>query len=60
MNEERIQELKDALMGLFQAIQNRGEEITDELQAMLVQAMDHVANRIQQLRSEEFHHPHQK
>lgn len=52
MNEERIQELKDSLMQLFQAIQNSGEEITGELESMLVQAMEHVTNRIQQLRSE--------
>lgn len=52
MNEEKIKELKHALMQLFQSIQSSGEEITEELENLLVQAMEHVANRIQELRSE--------
>ncbi len=52
MNEQRIQELKNSLMELFQAIESSGEEIIGELESMLVQAMEHVANRIQQLRQE--------
>ena len=51
MNEEKIQQLKDALMELFNSIQDSGQEITPELEQMLVQAMEHVANRIQQLSS---------
>lgn len=50
MNEKRIQELKNALLELFQAIQSSGEEVTDELESMLVQAMEHVSKRIQELR----------
>lgn len=53
MNEQRIQELKDALMAVFQLIEQSGEPMTPELESMLVQVMEHVATRIQQLRQEE-------
>lgn len=53
MNEEKIQQIKNALLQLFQSIQESGEEITDEIEGMLVQVMEHVADRIKQLRNEE-------
>jgi len=53
MNEERIQELKDALRELVQMIAQKGGPIPEDLKVLLSQAMEHVATRIQELRSEE-------
>jgi len=53
MNEDRINELKDALRILVELIAQRGEPLFDDLRALLVQAMEHVATRIQELRAEQ-------
>jgi len=53
MNEERIEELKSALRQIVQMITERGEPLTEDLKAILVQVMEHVAQRIQELRAEE-------
>jgi hypothetical protein len=53
MIEQQIQQLKSALQELVNAIMNSGEPVTEELEVMLVQAMEHVATRIQQLRQQE-------
>lgn len=52
MNEQRIQELKNALRELVSLIASRGGPIPDDLKVLLAQAMEHVANRIQQIRQE--------
>lgn len=52
MNEQRIQELKDALRELMMMIAERNQPISQDLRALLVQTMEHVATRIQELRAE--------
>ena len=52
MNEQIIQELKDALREIVQAIISRGGPMSQEVRDMLAQVMEHVANRIQELRQE--------
>lgn len=53
MNEQAIQELKDALREVVRMVVERREPLNDELKKMLAQVMEHVANRIQELREEE-------
>ncbi len=52
MNEEAIEQLKNALREVMQIIVNRGEPLSEELKVLVAQAMEHIANRIQQLRQE--------
>lgn len=52
-NEQQINELKEALRDVMMIIAERGQPITPDLKALLVQVMEHVANRIQQLRGQE-------
>ena len=52
MNEQKIDELKEALRQVMMMIAERNQPLSPDLKAMLVQVMEHVANRIQQLRSE--------
>lgn len=52
-NEQRINELKEALRDVMMLIAQRGQPLTPDLKALLVQVMEHVANRIQQLRNQE-------
>ncbi len=53
MNEEKINALKDALREIVQLIVQRKGPMPEDLKALLVQTMEHVASRIQQLRAEE-------
>ena len=53
MNEQKIQDLKDALREVMMMIAERNQPVSDEMKAAIVQVMEHVANRIQQLRAEE-------
>ncbi len=53
MNEEKINALKDALREVVQMITAREGPMPEDLKALLVQVMEHVATRIQQLRAEE-------
>ncbi len=53
MNEQKINDLKDALREIMQMIVARDQPLTDDLRAMLVRVMEHVATRIQELRLEE-------
>lgn len=53
MNEQRIQELKDALREIMQMIVQRGQPLNDDMKIALSQVMEHVASRIQSLRQEE-------
>lgn len=53
MNEQRIEELKNALREIMQLIVARGEPLSEDLKAVLAEVMEHVASRIQQLRQEE-------
>jgi hypothetical protein len=52
MNEEKIQQLKDALKEIMAMIVQRGQPLTPELKDMLFQVMQHVASRIEELRAE--------
>lgn len=52
MNEQRIQELKDALRDIMAMIVDRGQPLNDDIRQMLAQVMEHVAERIQALRQE--------
>lgn len=51
MNETKIQELKDALREVMMLIAERGQPVSQEMKAAIVQVMEHVANRIQELRT---------
>lgn len=51
-NEQRIEELKNALRQIMQMIVERGQPLNEDLKAILVQVMEHVASRIQELRSQ--------
>ena len=53
MNEQRIEELKNALREIVRMVTERNEPLNEDLKAILVQVMEHVATRIQQLRQEE-------
>lgn len=53
MNEEKIEALKNALREVISMATAGGRALSPELKAKLVEVMDHVANRIQQLRQEE-------
>ena len=52
MNEQLIQQLKDSLKEFIAQILQSGQPIDAQLETMIAQAMEHVATRIQQLRSE--------
>ena len=52
MNEEKVQELKDALRSVVDMIIQRGAPVSNEIKELLLQVMQHVENRIQELRNE--------
>lgn len=52
-NEQQINELKEALRDVMMLIAERGQPLSPDLKTVLVQVMEHVANRIQQLRGQE-------
>lgn len=49
--EERIEELKNALRLILQMVSQRGAPLPQELKGLLAQVIEHVGNRIQQLRT---------
>lgn len=51
--EEQIEQLKNALREVVSLISQRGQPLSEEVKAMLVQVMEHVAERIQELRQGE-------
>lgn len=53
MNEQKINEIKDALREMMQLIASRGQPISEELKLKIAQVMEHAAARIQALRQEE-------
>ena|SRR6202142_3771909 len=53
MNEQKIQELKDSLREIMMMIAERNQPLSEEMKAAIVQVMEHVASRIQELRAEE-------
>ena len=53
MNEQRIEELKNALREIVGLITASGQPMSPEVKQMLAKVMEHVANRIQELRAEE-------
>lgn len=52
MNEKRIDELKQAAKSFFDMIQSSGNADNPEVQAMLMQAFEHIGQRIQELRDQ--------
>lgn len=52
MNEQKINELKEALRQVMMMIAERNQPLSPDLKSMLVKVMEHVANRIQELRQE--------
>jgi hypothetical protein len=53
MNDQAIDQIKEALREMVQLLVQRGQPLTDELKLALSQAMEHAASRIQQLRQED-------
>jgi hypothetical protein len=53
MNEQKIEQLKNALREILQLVASRNEPMSEELKQALVQLTQHITNRIQQLREEE-------
>lgn len=53
MNEERIEELKNALRQILKLISSRNRPMTPEIRSALSKVVEHVTNRIEQLRQEE-------
>ncbi len=53
MNEQAIEEIKNALREVMQYIVQRGETLGEELKIKLAQVLEHAANRIQELRQEQ-------
>lgn len=53
MNEQRIQELKNALRDILAMVVKRGN-MNDDLKQMVMEVLGHVAKRIQELRKEQF------
>lgn len=51
--EQQIEDLKNALREIMKMISERGEPLSDDMKIKLNQVIDHVANRIQQLRQEQ-------
>lgn len=56
-NEEQIQNLKNAIREVLQLITERGEPLSDEIKLLLAEVMEHVANKIQELRKQEIAPP---
>ena len=55
--EEQIEEIKNALRDVVQQLVQRGQPLTPDLKALLVEVMEHAASRIQQLRQQEQQEP---
>jgi hypothetical protein len=53
MNEQIIQQLKDAVRDVVSMIVKRGQPLSPELKQMLSQVIEHVTQRIMQLKQEE-------
>lgn len=52
MNEQSIEEIKNALREMMQLIVQRGEPLSNEMRLNIARVMEHAANRIQALRQE--------
>jgi hypothetical protein len=53
MNEQRIEELKNALREILRLVSARNAPLTPELRQAIAQVTEHVATRIQQLQQQE-------
>jgi hypothetical protein len=53
MNEQKIEDLKNALREVVSLISQRQGPLPEDLKVLLAQVIEHVATRIQQLRQEE-------
>lgn len=53
MNEQAINDIKNALREMMQLLIQRGEPLSDELKIKITQVMEHAASRIAQLRQGE-------
>jgi len=51
--EEQINEIKDALRALMEMIVQRNQPLDEQMRKMLMQVLDHAANRIAELRQSE-------
>ncbi len=60
MNEQAINQIKEALREMLRLLVERGESLSDEMKVAITQAMDHAANRIQELRQQEQQPPQQE
>ena len=52
MPEDQIQRLKDAITEMMRIFEASGSDLNSEMGAMMMQAMEHVGSRIQQIRRE--------
>lgn len=52
MNEQRIEDIKNALRDMVRLLTARGQPLSNEMRAQITRAMEHAATRIQQLRQE--------
>lgn len=53
MIEQQIEELKNSIREIIRMIVERGEPLSEEVKIKLAQVIEHVTNRIQQLRQEQ-------
>lgn len=53
MQEQQIEQIKNALREMVQLIISRGQPLSDEIKIALTKAMEHAAQRISQLRAEQ-------
>lgn len=53
MNDQAIDQIKEALREMIQLLVERGEPLSDKMKLALSKAMEHAANRIQQIRNED-------
>ena len=51
MPEEQIEQLKEALRTILGMVSQRGQPINEDLRALLTQVVEHVGERIQEIRS---------
>lgn len=53
MNEQAIEELKNALREVMQMVLSRGQPLSDDMKVVIAEVMEHVATRIQELRQDD-------
>ncbi len=53
MQEQQIEDIKNAIREMMQLVTQRGQPLSDELKLRVAQVLEHAANRIMQLRQEQ-------